>query len=134
LPPYGAGAEFRVTPSIDGFGRAKADWLTASINLRKRGKCQYAKLQRQGHRAFESYLESTRMTMATSNERHINISPSGLESPRIKQDRLGEKVHSGNTVSLENELLKLGETNSQFALDTGLIKSFNRMIMASLKG
>jgi flagellar basal-body rod protein FlgB len=71
--------------------------------------------------------------MATSNERHINVSASELESPQVEQDQVGETTHSGNNVSLENELLKLGETSSQFALNTGLIKSFNRMIMASLK-
>ncbi len=82
---------------------------------------------------LKSFLDSAQLTMATSNERHINVSASALESPRSKQDRSGETAHSGNNVSLENELLKLGETNSQFALNTGLIKSFNRMIMASLK-
>ncbi|MGB3139981.1 MAG: flagellar basal body rod protein FlgB, partial [Aestuariivirga sp.] len=65
--------------------------------------------------------------------RHINVSANALESPQVESDRRGETAHSGNNVSLENELLKLGETNSQFALNTSLIKSFNRMIMASLK-
>jgi flagellar basal-body rod protein FlgB len=82
---------------------------------------------------FESFLDSAQLAMATSNERHINVSASELEAPPVEQDQRGETTHSGNNVSLENELLKLGETNSQFALNTGLIKSFNRMITASLK-
>ena len=82
---------------------------------------------------FESFLDNSQLAMSTTHERHINVSASALELPRVEEDLNGEKVHSGNNVSLENEMLKIGETNSQFALDTGLIKSFNRMIMASLK-
>ena len=114
----------------------KADWLVTRQSLLAQN---VANANTPNYRAkdvvpFESFLDSAGTAMATSNPRHMNISSSGPDSPKIKQDRIGEKVHSGNNVSVENELLKLGETNSQFALGTGLIKSFNRMITASLKG
>jgi flagellar basal-body rod protein FlgB len=113
----------------------KADWLSVRQSILAQN---VANANTPSYRAkdivpFESFLDSAQLAMATSNERHINVSASELESPRVEQDQQGETTHSGNNVSLENELLKLGETNSQFALNTGLIKSFNRMIMASLK-
>jgi flagellar basal-body rod protein FlgB len=82
---------------------------------------------------FESFLHSPQLAMTVSNERHIDASQGMTERVRTQQDRTGDANFSGNNVSLENEFLKLGETNGQFALSTGLIKSFNRMIMASLK-
>jgi flagellar basal-body rod protein FlgB len=82
---------------------------------------------------FESFLDNSRLAMTASNERHIDASQGMPERLQARQDRTGDTNFSGNNVSLENELLKLGETSGQFALSAGLIKSFNRMIMASLK-
>lgn len=113
----------------------KADWLSVRQSILAQN---VANANTPSYRAkdivpFESFLDSAQLAMVTSNERHINVSASELESPRVEQDPQGETTHSGNNVSLENELLKLGETSSQFALNTSLIKSFNRMISASLK-
>ncbi len=83
---------------------------------------------------FEAFLDNAGLGMAKSNPLHMDVSAGVAAQPNTVVDRQGEMNHSGNNVSLENELLKLGETNSQFALNTGLIKSFNRMLMASLKG
>ena len=83
---------------------------------------------------FEAFLDNAELTMSTSNPRHLDASVSEASQPNTVTDSKGEVNFSGNNVSLENELLKLGETNSQFALNSGLIKSFNRMLMASLKG
>jgi flagellar basal-body rod protein FlgB len=83
---------------------------------------------------FESYLDNTQLSMAKSNGTSLDPTTDGADLPKTEEVRGGDSTFSGNNVSLENELLKLGQTNSQFALDTGLIKSFNRMIMASLKG
>ena len=113
----------------------KADWLSVRQSILAQN---VANANTPSYRAkdivpFESFLDSAQLAMATSNERHINVSASELEAPPVEQDPQGETTHSGNNVSLENELLKLGETNSQFALNTSLIKSFHRMISASLK-
>jgi flagellar basal-body rod protein FlgB len=83
---------------------------------------------------FEAFLDNAGLNMAKSNPLHMDASASVASQTNTVVDREGEKNYSGNNVSLENELLKLGETNSQFALNTGLIKSYNRMLMASLKG
>ncbi len=114
----------------------KADWLEARQTLLAQNvaNANTPNYKAKDIEPFESYLDNAGTAMSTSNGRHLSISSSGLAAPRIKRDGIGEKSHSGNTVSLENELLKLGEANSQFALNAGLMKTFHRMIMASLKG
>ena len=42
-----------------------------------------------------------------------------------------EITHSGNNVSLEQELLKAGEVNRAFRLNTSVAKAFHRMILTS---
>ena len=44
-----------------------------------------------------------------------------------------EITHSGNNVSLEQELLKAGEVNRAFRLNTSLAKAFHRMILTSAR-
>ena len=47
-----------------------------------------------------------------------------------------DKCHvapSGNSVSLEQELIKAGEVNRDYALNTSIVRSFHRMLMASVK-
>jgi flagellar basal-body rod protein FlgB len=113
----------------------KADWLSIrqSILAQNVANANTPHYHAKDIVPFESFLDNSQLAMTVSNERHMDISASSPEQPKVELDRSGDSTFSGNNVSLENELLKLGETNSQFALDTGLIKSFNRMIMASLK-
>ncbi len=44
-----------------------------------------------------------------------------------------EITHSGNSVSLEQELIKAGEVNRAYKLNTGIAKAFHRMLLASAK-
>jgi len=44
-----------------------------------------------------------------------------------------DKSYSGNDVTLEKELMALGDTGRMMALDAGIARSFHRMILSSLK-
>ena len=44
-----------------------------------------------------------------------------------------ETSHSGNSVSLEQELISAGEVNRAYRLNTGIAKAFHRMLLASAK-
>ena len=114
----------------------KADWLATrqSIVAQNVANANTPSYHAKDVVAFESFLDSPQLAMATSNPLHMDVALSTREQSRVIEDPRGDRNFSGNTVSLENELMKLGETNSQYSLNTGLIKSFNRMIMASLKG
>ena len=114
----------------------KADWLATrqSIVAQNVANANTPRYHAKDIVAFELFLDSPQLAMATSNPLHMDVFPSIRDRSRVIEDSRGDRNFSGNTVSLENELMKLGETNSQYSLNTGLIKSFNRMIMASLKG
>ena len=43
-------------------------------------------------------------------------------------------THSGNSVSVEQEMMKAGDVNRAYALDTSIVKAFHRMYLASAKG
>ncbi len=44
-----------------------------------------------------------------------------------------EITHSGNSVSLEQELINAGDVNRAYKLNTGIAKVFHRMLLASAK-
>jgi flagellar basal-body rod protein FlgB len=45
-----------------------------------------------------------------------------------------ETTVSGNSVTLEQEMIKAGEIRGAFSLDTSILKAFHGMWMSTLKG
>ena len=56
-----------------------------------------------------------------------------LRSQGTRKEQSWEVVHSGNSVSLEQEMLKAGDVNKDYSLNTAIIKSFHRMFMSTAK-
>jgi flagellar basal-body rod protein FlgB len=83
---------------------------------------------------FESILDKTQLTMASTSPLHLSDGVEAARQIEVKREDAWDVVHSGNTVVLEQELLKAGETSRQYALNTGIVKAFHRMFMASVKG
>lgn len=83
---------------------------------------------------FESVYDSARLTMVTSDPRHLGLEESEPGSYSTKEAEAWEIHHSGNSVSLEQELLKANEVNGDYSLNRSISKAFNRMLLASLKG
>ncbi len=84
--------------------------------------------------AFESALNSARLNMAATNAGHMSSSERGSPVTDVSEDGAWEIVHSGNSVSLEQEMVKAGEVHRSFAMNSGVLKAFHRMLMASTKG
>ena len=59
--------------------------------------------------------------------------PSSAPATELRREEPWEVTHSGNNVSLEQELLKAGEINRAYRLNTSVAKAFHRMILASAK-
>jgi flagellar basal-body rod protein FlgB len=68
-----------------------------------------------------------------SSARHFDIGGAGLRRPSLTSKDGWEVAPSGNAVSLESELIKADEVNRAYALNTGIVKSFHRMLMLSVK-
>jgi flagellar basal-body rod protein FlgB len=58
---------------------------------------------------------------------------SSVEAQGMRKEKSWETVHSGNSVSLEQEMLKAGDINRDYSLNTAIVKSFHRMFMTSMK-
>ncbi|MCY6382399.1 flagellar basal body rod protein FlgB [Hoeflea prorocentri] len=81
---------------------------------------------------FETVLQSTGSSMAATHPAHF------------REDSLRSAVHSagsggieaesnGNKVVLEEELIKAGEIRHSFELNVGIVKSFHRMMLATVR-
>lgn len=53
--------------------------------------------------------------------------PSAPDAVPVKEASAWEVTHSGNSVSLEQELLKSGEDTSMASLNRAVVKAFNQM-------
>jgi flagellar basal-body rod protein FlgB len=83
---------------------------------------------------FEAVLDGTNLTMTATNTAHIGADPASPDLVPVKEGPAWEISHSGNSVSLDQELLKSGEVASKASLNSAVVKAFNQMLMTSLKG
>ncbi|MCO4315648.1 flagellar basal body rod protein FlgB [Phyllobacterium sp. 21LDTY02-6] len=83
---------------------------------------------------FREVLAQTQMTMAATDPRHLEVNASGVAATTLRKDAVTEQNHSKNTVNLEMEMVKSGEINREFALNTSIVKAFHRMMLSSVKG
>lgn len=69
-----------------------------------------------------------------SHPRHLDIHGlSGSNPAPTHLDPVGKISHSGNTVSLEHELMKGGEVARAYALNTNVVKAFHKMLLMSVR-
>ena len=88
--------------------------------------------------SFESVLADTGMSQRASDPRHLAGYGEGSGRERPTADRLDANTwdvkHSGNSVAIEEEMLKAGEVSRDYSLNTSIVKSFHRMLMMTVKG
>ena len=82
---------------------------------------------------FEKVLESTRLSMQTTQAGHMTDGAAKAAAVDARKSEPWETSHSGNSVSLEQELISAGEVNRAYRLNTGIAKAFHRMLLASAK-
>ncbi|MEJ2125425.1 MAG: flagellar basal body rod protein FlgB, partial [Alphaproteobacteria bacterium] len=78
---------------------------------------------------FEKALESAKLQMAATEVGHLKTDPtSAMTDTTAGRSASWEIYHSGNNVSLEQELMKTGEVSRAYTLNTNIMKSFHRML------
>jgi flagellar basal-body rod protein FlgB len=82
---------------------------------------------------FTTFLDKAGETLATTNAAHISLASVESEAVRSMQSDASEATLSGNSVSVENEMAKLGDINRALSLNTGVQRVFHQMIMAAVK-
>jgi flagellar basal-body rod protein FlgB len=81
---------------------------------------------------FEKVLDKTGVRMAATQAAHLT--GQGTESGFAVSEQDDPSIlPSGNSVSLEDELLKAGDIRRQFELNTAIVKAFHRMLMLTSK-
>ncbi|MBV2144328.1 flagellar basal body rod protein FlgB [Falsochrobactrum sp. TDYN1] len=83
---------------------------------------------------FADVLDKTQLTMAATNPQHLEVEANGIAGVRMRPEDVGEQTHSGNTVDVEQEMMKAGEIAREYSLNTSIVKSFHRMMMSVAKG
>lgn len=82
---------------------------------------------------FSSVLDKTRLSMARTADLHMTPPGASAPSSKVEKGEGWDINHSGNTVRLEEQMLKAGEVNKAFTLNTNIVRSFHRMLLMSVK-
>ncbi|HEY1943954.1 MAG TPA: flagellar basal body rod protein FlgB [Roseiarcus sp.] len=82
---------------------------------------------------FSSVLDATQMTMATTNPMHMTPTEQDLNPARVVETDPSDETISGNSVRLENEMIKLGDVNRDYTMDTNLKRVMHQMMLSVLK-
>ena len=83
---------------------------------------------------FETALSAAGLQMSQTKNGHI--APAGSETKNfdtVQRSSFAAK-HSGNTVSLDTELMGLGDVRSQHSTVTGVVGAFHRLLLSVSKG
>jgi flagellar basal-body rod protein FlgB len=83
---------------------------------------------------FEDVFDGAQLNLVSTNPAHLGIDPLDPGSAAEKESSPWEVTHSRNSVSLEQEMLKAGSVNRDYSLNTSVVKAFNQMLSASVKG
>lgn len=82
---------------------------------------------------FAEVLDRTQLDLASTNASHIGLSPADQQAAAVREEDPWETNDSGNTVSLEQEMIKSGDVNRGYALNTNIVRAFHGLLMASVK-
>jgi flagellar basal-body rod protein FlgB len=82
---------------------------------------------------FSDVLNQTQITMATTNPLHIVPASEEFEATRSNESDSWDTTVSGNSVSLEQEMMKEGDINRSYTLNNNIKRVFHQMMMSVLK-
>lgn len=85
-------------------------------------------------RPFEDVMARTGLDMSKTQAGHMRIEGSETRGKVIQQRETWETSLSGNSINLEEQILRAGEVSRNFTLNTNLVRTFHRMMLASVKG
>ncbi len=81
---------------------------------------------------FERVLENRKLQMEPTAPGHIAIGANRGDFD-VRTDEAAIASPSGNSVTIEQELVKAGELRRGFEMNTAIVKAFHRMIMMAAK-
>ena len=82
---------------------------------------------------FAEVLDQTKLELASTNPSHLSLDDAGVQPVPMKDEDPWEVTDSGNSVSIEQEMINANDVNRGYALNTSILKSFHGMLMASVR-
>ena len=113
----------------------QAQWLSArqvatAANIANANTPGYSSMDVQ---PFADVLDKTQITMAATNSAHMLPEGGDLTATRPAATDSWETTFSGNSVSLEQEMMKEGDINRSYTLNANIKRAFHQMLMLSAK-
>jgi flagellar basal-body rod protein FlgB len=71
--------------------------------------------------------------MVSTNAAHMTPGGDQFSEARVVEAGGPESTLSGNSVNVENEMMKLGEVNRDYTMATSIKRVIHQMIMSALK-
>jgi flagellar basal-body rod protein FlgB len=81
---------------------------------------------------FSVQRQETRLRLAATRPNHMQLSPLGLQANEVDEVSGWEVAHSANTVSIDEQLMKSGETERHHTMSLSVLRTFHRMILQSV--
>lgn len=82
---------------------------------------------------FGRVMERTALEMAGSSPLHLQPGAAGALDAAAKPAESWETTHSGNSVSMELEMIKSGEIRNSYSLNTNIMRAFHGMWMSAAR-
>ncbi|GGB60150.1 flagellar basal body rod protein FlgB [Roseibium aquae] len=82
---------------------------------------------------FTSVISKTQLAMKATHTSHMGGIVEVARQSEVKKSESWLVTHSGNSVSIEQELMKAGQVARDHSLNAGIAKSFHRMYLSSLR-
>ena len=115
----------------------KTAWLAARQQTLA---ANIANVNTPGYRAkdvtsFGDVLARTHLDLASTSVGHLPITGAGeAGGAGMREDvQTVDVTESGNSVGVEQQMIKTNEVNRDYAMTTNIVKSFHAMLMASLR-
>jgi flagellar basal-body rod protein FlgB len=117
------------------FASQQAGWLstrqaTIASNVANANTPGY---RAQDVQPFSAVLSHLQLSMATTAPGHIQPASLAGDRTKVKTSESWDVVHSGNSVNLEQEMMKAGEVNRAHALNVNIVRSFHQMLINAVK-
>jgi len=82
---------------------------------------------------FNKVLDAVPVRLATTSPVHMQLSPAETDTRATAKKDSWDVVQSGNSVSLEQEMIKGSDVNRDYSMNSAIVRSFNRMVLTSAK-
>ncbi len=87
----------------------------------------------QGTDSFSNYLDAPATQLSATSAMHMQLTEGEAGSAGRMPGSSWASSHSGNNVSIEQELMNASSASRMMGVDASLMRAFQRMLLASVK-